>query len=277
MRSARPARDHNGAYRHLITTTGTELWQRIDAASARFVTVATAVDPNARVGTWTVHEVVAHVLSVLHRYTKRDFLRWDGLADDAAGVTWMNDREMRALVDRPLTDLIEALDDQVHEIKRLVPESTDLTTRVPFHGGLTVDAAAWLSNLIGELLVHGRDIARTDRQAFPIDQRDAVLVVNGLVQLPNGFMKPDARPVTVGFRIRGAVPWLFDMDAGCAVSRPMVPGERTDVVLRGPAATLMLAFYGRYSIVGAARRGLLVAGGRRPWRAARVVANIDNP
>ena len=90
-------------YENFTRTDGTELWERVDAAHRRFTQLVSRVDPAAPVADsdWTAHEVAAHVLSVLDRYTERDLRRRDGLADDSAGVTAMNDAQMR-LVRPPL-------------------------------------------------------------------------------------------------------------------------------------------------------------------------------
>jgi hypothetical protein len=266
-------------YQYFTRTNGVELWQRVDAAHRRFAQLVSEVDPAtpAADSVWTAHQVAAHVLAFLGVYTERDLRRRDGLADDATSITALNDAQMRSHADLSSAELIEAIGLRIDRIKALLPTSQDLGERFPFHCDVTMDAAGLLGNLVSEFLVHGRDVARGSGHSFAIDRRDAMLVLNCLLQVPAGFMRRDAHPVRLGLRIRDAVPWMIDMRPGTATSRPRLTREATDVVLSGSPTALVLALHGRYSIVEAVRRGLVPTGGRRPWRAVWVPGNIDSP
>lgn len=266
-------------YQNFTRTDSTELWERVGVAQHRFTDLVSRLDPIAPVADsdWTVREVGVHLLSVLSRYTDRDLRGRDGLADDAPGVTALNRMQMRTYGDLSSVELVEVIGSRIDCVRTRLPATQDLAERFPFHCDVTLDAAGFLGNLISEFLVHGRDVARANGEGFDIDRRDAVLILNCLVQLPAGFMRADAHPVKLGLRIRGAIPWVIDMRPGTAESRPMHPRETTDVVLRGSPAAMVLALHGRYSAVEALYRGLLPTGGRKPWRALHVPANIDSP
>ncbi len=183
-------------YENFTRTDGTELWEHVDAADRRFAELIAQVDPQmpAADSAWTAHEVAAHVFSVLGRYTERDLRRRDGLSDDAAAVTALNDAQMRAAAERSSAELVEGIGHRIDRIRALLPTSQDLAERFPFHCGLTLDAAGFLGNLVSEFLVHGRDVARGDGRELDIGDRDAVLILNCLVQCPAGFMRGTPTP-----------------------------------------------------------------------------------
>jgi len=258
-------------------TTGHELLERLDVAAARFLDVARSVDPGSPVPdlTWDARTLVAHVLTVVYRYTRRDPDTREGLAGTIEEVTPLNQSEAAAVVRSHTHDEVLALlGDELEHLRGLYdPATLDLYRRYPFHVGATIDAAGAGGNLIGELLVHGLDLARAARRPWSIDDRDAELMLNGWFQIIPSFVNRDyaaRRPLDLRLMIGGARPWAIVVRDGVATSGPAGDGGRPDSVVRVPASTMVLAATKRLSTAAAVRRGMRVVGGRRPWRVLRM-------
>ncbi|HVU60374.1 MAG TPA: maleylpyruvate isomerase family mycothiol-dependent enzyme [Mycobacteriales bacterium] len=268
------------AYQRFITTDGLELWDRIDHAQARLTELARAVGPQAVVAgsSWTARDLVGHILTVARRYTERDIRSTDGLGDTVREVDVLNDRELHELGSLDMTELLAQLDAQMDKVRGEFPaHEVDLRERFPFHGGTTIDAAGGLSNLVGEFLIHGRDLARGLGRPWTIDSRDALLIMNGALQVTPGYAEPTATgTLRVLVRTAGAVDWMLAFAGGRLDSRPATRDEPVDVVLTGPAETLLLMFYSRIGTVESLRGGLRV-GGPRPWRVARLSKHLQKP
>lgn len=267
-------------YQGLVATNGSELWRRIDVAHDRFTKLAQAAGPQARVAgsPWTARDLVGHVLTVARRYTERDIRSRAGLGETVREVDVLNDRELRALGDTDMAQLLAELDVQMKAVREALPaDEVDLWEAFPFHGGTSIDAAGGLSNLVGEFLVHGRDLAVGLGRPWRIDARDALLVLNGALQIVPGYAEPTAKgKLRVLLRTPGAVDWMLAFDGGKLDSRPAAAGERTDVVLTAPAETLLLILYARLGTAGSLRGGLRVRG-PRPWRIARLAKHLQKP
>jgi uncharacterized protein (TIGR03083 family) len=269
------------AYDWFVTTDADELWHRIGAAQKRFVALVHAIGPNL-VGagtTWSSRDVVAHILTVVERYTNRDVTSTEGLGATPREVDVINDRELRALDGIDFDELLARLDAQMARVRTAFPpEQLDLHVRFPFHGGVTVDAAGGMSNIIGEFLIHGHDLARAAGRSWPIEARDALLILNGVMQLLPAYAEPSARgTLDLRWRVPGAPSWTIAFDNGRATSRPAHEGEAADVVVAAPPETLVLFLYQRLSTFAALRGGLRVAGGKRPWRIAKLQKYLQEP
>jgi uncharacterized protein (TIGR03083 family) len=269
------------AYEQFVATDAEELWRRIDAAQERFIALVRTVGPSV-VGTgttWSARDVVAHILTVTERYTNRDIKSTEGLGATPREVDVINDRELRALDGVELEELIGRLEAQMVRVKSaFAPATLDLHVRFPFHGGVTIDAAGGLSNIVGEFLVHGYDLAAAAGRRWEIAPRDALLIINGVVQLLPAYAEPSARGhLDLMWRLPGATDWMMAFDNGKAVSRPADVGERADVVMTAPPTTLLLFLYQRLSPLAAMRGGLRPAGGKRPWRVAKLQKFLQQP
>jgi uncharacterized protein (TIGR03083 family) len=265
-------------YQRFTMTTGDELWRRIELAQRRFAEVCSEVPAEGRAwrSEWTAREVALHVLSVVRRYARLEFREPSGLGAGKGEIQQMNAEAMRASPNVSMQDVLTEIETEMGKVRALLPEDMDLAEQLAFYAGATIDGAGALANLMGELAIHGHDVALGAGRRHSIDHRDAVLVINALVQVAPSFVQPDSGCLRVGLRVRGGVPWMLDIADGKAVSRPWAVGEPVDAVVRGPARTLLFAFYKRHSIAESIRRGMIVTGGRRPWKALSLPSMIES-
>lgn len=268
-------------YRRFASTDQQELLGRIDAARDRFLEVVRMVDPELRPSgsAWTVRDITGHLLTVVRRYLRRPVSGGEGLAASPREVDRLNAAELAALGDASRDQLATDLVAEMDVLRqRYSAGPLDLEATAPFHGGVTIDMAAGMSNLIAELLIHGRDVARAAGRPWAIEERDAVLVLNGVMQILPAYARRTARqPLRARLDVAGAAPWMLDFADGRLASRPAQPGESADTVIRAPATALLLLLYSRLSVAAAVRAGMLVVGGRRPWRAVRLSRVLEKP
>jgi hypothetical protein len=235
-------------YELFTATTAHELWERIDVAAHRFTGLLEQVSPDlpVRDSAWSARDVAAHVLTVVRRYTQGPTL-----GDTPRDVDRINRDELAAVGDASCDDLLADLRAELKLARELfAPEQLDLHVRIPFHGGAQVDLAAALSNVIAEFLVHGYDVACSADRPWPLDERDCVLILNGVVQIVPAYAN---RSATASLRVKLVVPgareWLLAFDRGQLASAPAEGDDPVDVVVRASARSAVLALYGRESSV----------------------------
>ena len=251
----------------------------LDRAAARFRDMATSAHyPNAKVpGTeWTIRDVTAHVASVVTRY-----------AEGPEGGTWaerpaeladINQRSIDALEGVRMEELGARIDRDLNALIAQVRSYGDPPPSFRFHGGEEVRADTGLGILLGELLVHGWDIARATGRPWPIDPADAELVVEGVEPVLPGWVDPErARRLTATYalRLRGQGTHVWSFREG----RLQVHGDgrRPDVTISAEPVALLLVLYKRRSQWPAIARGRLLAWGRRPWLAFSLAGRFHQP
>ena len=154
-----------------VTTSTEELAERIDVAARRFADLAGEVGPDRVVGTWTSGEVVAHLVNVVNRYNEFNRSR---LASAPRGVDEVNRRELEAFTDAPMESLLSELDRGMEQFRERWGPARGITldTPFPFHGGATIDFQSGMTNLVGEFLVHGWDVAPRRGSGGSIDEHE---------------------------------------------------------------------------------------------------------
>jgi hypothetical protein len=225
-------------------------------------------DPAApAIGEWSIGETAAHVaasgrflLAVARGEAEPGSL--DDVADHNAVLLAADpERDLHVLAgrveasERDLAAHLEAAEgDRVVEVFR----------------GIDVPLSTLAAVEIGELLVHGYDIARAARLPWEIPQREAAPTVTALLPLLPALADPArATGLTARFevRVRGGGRGVVAIDDGAARLEP--GGGPADCHLSvDPAAYLLLGF-GRTGIIRPLLGGKLMAWGRRLWLAPR--------
>ncbi|MGA9489395.1 MAG: maleylpyruvate isomerase N-terminal domain-containing protein [Mycobacterium sp.] len=257
----------------LVDTTRDELRERTAQALQRFDRVARTADPHARPlrSNWTVQQVVSHVLTLARRY-----LRYaEGgyrLAAHPREVSVLNQTELEVAM-APIPELVEQLQAVVPQLDELFDEVAEEGRVLAFHCGALVDGITWQTNWLGELLLHGQDIARAVKAPWVLAERDMLLIARGLMQIGPAYVRTTLAPGTdicAAVVIPDARPYLIHIHDGVGEIRGCHREDRPDAVLRLPASTLTHLLYQRIGPFTAARKGLRVVGGRRPWLALKL-------
>jgi hypothetical protein len=256
-----------------------ELRQRIARGRDHFDTLARHADPDARCprSAWNVQQTVAHVLTIAHRY--RDIARTGTFhaAATVADIAALNQIEMDAATApiAVLVDQLRALDDELNH-------HFDVTTNdgpsLRIHAGAMADGITMQTNWLGELLFHGDDIARAVKTPWELPERDMLLVARGILQLAPWLARVGLSPhtdISVAFKVPQARPYLIHIHHSAAEVRELRATDRPDAILRLPATTFTKMLYRRISPVAAARHGLRIIGGRRPWRALHLSSSLE--
>ena len=249
-------------------------------AAARFGDQARRSPLRAPVPTvpgWTTDDVVAHVaadaernLGILHGR--------GGAAPTADAITAMNRDGISARRDRPREQLLEELSTAVTGAIQVVDGYGDAPPPVPFDGGAVVRSDIVLAVLLGELVVHGYDLARASGNRWSIGAEEASLVSDGALDVMDAFTTPRAQRWrgTVEVRVRRGTATRFTLEKGGRI-RPSRRDEPPDGVLSATGEALLLTSYGRRSPLPFIATGRLAVWGRRPWLAAILPALVAAP
>lgn len=133
---------------------------------------------------------------------------------------------------------------------------------------MALDLAGVTGTELGELLVHGHDIAKATGQPWPVADDDARLAPRAALRLVPAYVSPDtARGHTGGYdlRIRGGPRLVTRFTEGRA-SLEQPEGAPVDCHILAAPVALLLVLYGRTPQWGPIAKGQLVTWGRRPWR-----------
>jgi uncharacterized protein (TIGR03083 family) len=238
---------------------------------------------------WTVGEAAAHLAVVARAFAATAAGRPVGPAGVAPDLDDFHERlaqvNARALAAAPDPDpalLADRLGDGIAAFLRVVAERPgEDQVATPWYGrGVTCRLDTLTCLAIGEVVVHGYDIARALRRPWPIDPEHARLVVAGVF--------PAMTPLTVDtaataglhaayeLRIRGGPRFVVRFHDGAATVEPPA-GRPVDCWISADPTALLLLGYGRTGPWGPIARGRLVAGGRRPWLALRFKRLLRNP
>jgi hypothetical protein len=263
----------------LVDVSRDELRERIGQAHQRFDTLARTADPQARSRghDWTVQQIVAHVLTVGYRYRQLarggDYER----AADPHGIIGVNQSDLEAAM-APIPELLEELRAVSVEMADFFDSIAGDRLTFPFHEFALISGIAAQTNWLGELALHGEDIARATNVPFPLVERDLLLVLRGAQELAPLYLRPDTPAdvnLCVAVQVPDARPFVMHVHGGVAEMRLRRSWDRPDAVLRGPATTVVQLFYQRFGPWSATRRGLRIVGGRRPWVALKMMSHFE--
>lgn len=226
---------------------------------------------------WTVHDVVAHMATVVPRYAQgpRGGGEW---VDDPTDLADLNEQQLREVNGLPLPSLIEQIRSDVAD---LLDQTRGYGADAPtyrFNGGCHVRGDDALGILAGEFLVHGWDVAETLGRRWPVTIDDVELVMHGMEPVLPGFVDAETaagHTATYDVRIRGGRRrcWRFEDGVLDCSGDP----ETADCHLWGDPEALLLVMYGRRSPWRAALAGKVLAWGRRPWLALSLPGRFHDP
>jgi len=211
---------------------------------------------------WTVGELGAHLVSVPRRY--RRMMETPEPFPESLSV--VNDDEIRSVGSTDPQQLAGQLVSDVAELIRVLDDDGDRA--VPFFGmHHTVQGIGGV--MLGELLLHGLDLARPLRRPWPIRRDQAIAIVRGLLPSVSYSVDPKVAVKATGtyhLRIRGGDDWTIEVrDGGAQIERGR-PG-RADLHVSAEPVAFLLVGYGRMSRWRALISARMLAWGRKPWLA----------
>jgi uncharacterized protein (TIGR03083 family) len=251
----------------------------LETAVPRFTSVVRAVpDPTARaVGTWSAGDVASHVASVFDNYVAMV----EG-ADPVLAVTTAEIERINAtwLLEDPQRDPGAASSRIENAFERLMGGlrgAVDDRT-IEWHGGLTLPLSTVLCLALGEILVHGHDIASASGGRWFIPAPDARTVLDGIIELAPYYVNEEsARNFSARYelRIRGGLRVTMSFEGGRLALGS--PDGRADCKISADPVAFLLVSYGRIPVWGPALRGKMVAWGRKPWLGLKLPSLLRNP
>ena len=232
--------------------------------------LAQADDPNRPVKglEWTLGELAAHLAARTGRLAA--FLAGSAMPQgEVSDIGAENRADIRERRESSFADLVTEL--------RADVDAFVGTTRgrlgsdpFPWYSGIILDVATGSGVLLGELVVHGFDAARTLGRPWPIAADDARTILRASAALAPWYVDAERTKderTTYRVAVRGGPVFRVRVEDG-TVSVGSAEGP-ADCTIRADPVTLALLVYGRVGRTSAAVRGKLVATGRRPWRALR--------
>jgi uncharacterized protein (TIGR03083 family) len=227
----------------------TDFDDREQAAYDRTVELFRAAPADALVsdGTWTVRDVLAHLVTVARRYTSMP-----RLADTPRGVDAINTEELAGLAEASVDDLLDAYA-QAFARYREFWVGMAAEHRWPFHGGGQLGTTELRANWLGEMLVHGYDVASATGVDWAIDDDDAGDLLALLRAILPAYGRAGNGSVTVEMALDGVEPWT--LAAGVAPDEGAV-----EAAVGGSAGVAVLFLYQRLGPAEALARGLSVDG-----------------
>lgn len=221
------------------------------------------------VGVWNIAETAVHVSQSAPYFlaAARSEAEPEDLDENAAATR----EQVRAEQERRLDVLADRIVRGERELVRYARTLDGDPTVAPFRR-VTMPLSAMLAVELGELLVHGWDVARASELPWHIDPADAATALDGSVHVLPALVDPEkSRGVRLSceLRVRHGRRWLLVVQDGALT----VPRERTGRIdchaSVDPVAFLLVSF-NRTSPVRAMTTGKIVIWGRRPWAFPRL-------
>jgi hypothetical protein len=244
----------------------------IDTVAERLISmVLAAPDLSRRVPAtpeWTVAEAFAHLVTVAPRYHEGAQQSGEWVAE-VPGLAELNRRQIAGLGVPDVRELADKLRSDLAKLAAVVTGFGDRQPLFTFHGGGKIASDKALGILLGEIVVHGHDIAMALGQPWPIDPEHVELIMQGLAPILPGWLDPKTsagRTARYELRLRGQGVHRFAFANGRLRMNPQT-WSGPQVVMWCDPATALLLVYRRRSQWPAIATGRVVAWGRRPWLA----------
>jgi uncharacterized protein (TIGR03083 family) len=237
---------------------------------------------------WTVGDAAAHVVMDVRTealVAAGEAVAWAEGATSAPGTprgaAELNARAVTAEAERDSRALADML---VTAVGDFLAASAQLASDHPmpsqyFQGQMTLDLAGVTAAELGEVLMHGYDIAKATGRPWPVAADDARLALRAALRLTSAYINPGtARGHTGGYdlRIRGGPRVVIRFTDGRASLEQ--PGEApVDCHILAAPVALLFVLYGRIPQWGPTAKGQLLTWGRRPWRALSFKQLFLNP
>jgi uncharacterized protein (TIGR03083 family) len=243
--------------------------QAIIANTTRVAELLAAIDdPGAPVpnSAWTQRDVGAHLISEPPLYI--DIAQGVPSPIESLDPSCIERETTRRNADIAETDPGKLSRLMVDGIERFLDATSDQAAdaRIVFHGNFPYTLAGLTGVLLGEVILHGYDLATALRRPWPIDPVEAALVLTAYAPLFALCVHPDrTRGLSAGFGIelRGAGEMTVRFSDGAYSLEEAGAGPVDATISADPVAFLMVGS-GRLNQYEAIALGLMSVGGNRP-------------
>lgn len=228
---------------------------------------ATNPQQNA-IGTWSVAETANHLAHCYPSFIEAFGGTFDVAPED---VDPHNAETLAKDPERDLDVLADRIEEGAPEYLE-VAGSFDENELIDFFTGMRVPASAITATLLGEVLVHGYDIANAEGLPWRIEPAHAILTQEGLIPVMVHFVdEAAATGLDAGFEVRlrgGPTTYWYFKDGRLTIeSSPVVP---VDCRISADPVTFLLMSYNRIGPTRPLLTGKLRISGRRPWLATKL-------
>ena len=253
-----------------------------DAAVAVADLLRTAPDGDQHVPglEWTIADVGGHLVTVARRsmdVARGEPFSWDPGDDTHASMAAFNDSELVELGERDPVKLAGLLEDDGDALLEAYGRDGERIVRWPTDERRVQDSVGlWL----GELLIHGLDIARALGRAWPIRREQAAAVIDGLVPVLPAFANREEARAAVGtyhVHVRGGGDYTIRASPDGTVTAERGEPGRADLHISANPVAYLLVGYGRVSHWTAIAKGQIAARGRKPWLALKFADLFHRP
>lgn len=237
----------------------------------------------AAVGTWDATELAIHLSHSIDTATA--IVQGGGnLLDDVWQLAALSGVMVAGEGSRSLPEAAERIEAGVAAFLAAAVQVGPEAQRDWLVTGTTLPVASLACQVLSELTVHGRDLARSQGEAWPTERTHAALAVEGFLfpslgQLGRAVVDPaTAGSARARFEVRvrgGGASWLRFHDGDLVVESEA--GGPVDCHLSVDPAAFLLVAWGRLAQWPAIARGQLLAWGRRPWLGLRLRSWLRNP
>lgn len=233
-------------------------------------------DPGApAVGIWNVAETATH-LALSSAYFLEAARGQAMLEDLDNNATWTV-KAVATEPERDLRRLAQRIEEGDSALVAYARESRGDPQVSPFQG-LSVPLSVMLAVELGELIVHGFDIARAAGLPWPVDPTDAAVALAGEVRVLPLLLDRD-RAADLHLRCQlhirhGASAVLVVQDGALRVESPS--GHPVDCHLSVDPLTFLLLSFHRIGQIRPMLTGKLLVWGRRPWLVPRLQSSLKS-
>jgi uncharacterized protein (TIGR03083 family) len=215
---------------------------------------------------WTARQAVAHLINGLDLYSEIA----TGTPSPIAGSTpaAYAEEALRRIADVAETDpakLAYLLDDASERFRSSVTGQAGDTV-VTWHAGIELELTTLAGLMLGEVVLHGYDIAVATRRPWPLIPEEVGLVLDTygpLMGLTVDAHRTEGLTVAIGVELRGLASFIIRFDDGRFSVAPPESGPLDSTLAADPTAFLLVTS-GRMARWPAFALGLYQAGGSRP-------------
>lgn len=238
-------------------------------------------DPSAPVPglTWSAAETAAHVVGDMREYTAALTSHMNGRrtvgeipdGSPARARTLVNGRHLIDIAEREPRRLADMLEETAanYLAAAAAVEAADHRPIVTADG-LVLEPAVMTCLLLGEQLVHGLDIARAVNRPWTIGRDDALLVIPAVLSIAPKYLRSSrTKDLSISFELRMRAGHRYRLAVDNGLGAVTVAGEKADCVITAEPVAFLLVGFGRVPQWSQLVRGKILAGGRKPWLAAK--------